>query len=91
MVELHTGHFANIYAMLNSSLPYSNHSVKELELSREELEKLLQKSILDIKKSAKYAKKLWIDLIITDHHEVQDWKIPDCIAVINPQRQDCEY
>ena len=62
MVELHTGHFANIYAMLNSSLPYSNHSVKELELSREELEKLLQKSILDIKKSAKYAKKLGLDV-----------------------------
>ena len=40
---------------------------------------------------AEYAKKLWIDLIITDHHEVQDWKIPDCIAVINPQRPDCEY
>lgn len=40
---------------------------------------------------AEYAKKLWIDVIITDHHEVQDWKIPDCVAVINPQRPDCEY
>jgi len=40
---------------------------------------------------AEYAKELWIDVIITDHHEVQDWKIPDCVAVINPQRPDCEY
>ena len=32
---------------------------------------------------ADYAKKLWIDLIITDHHKQLD-KIPDGFAVINP-------
>ncbi|MCD5383093.1 single-stranded-DNA-specific exonuclease RecJ [Candidatus Gracilibacteria bacterium] len=40
---------------------------------------------------AEYAKKLGIDLIITDHHEVQNGEIPKCIAVINPQRPDCNY
>lgn len=62
MVELHTGHFANIFAMLNSSLPYSNHSIKELELTRDELQKMLKKSLKDIKKSAKYAKSLGLEV-----------------------------
>ena len=38
-----------------------------------------------------YAKKLWIDIIVTDHHTVPD-KIPkNAIAVINPKRIDCNY
>lgn len=32
---------------------------------------------------AEYAKKLWIDMIITDHHKNGE-EIPDAIAVINP-------
>ena len=32
---------------------------------------------------AKYAKKLWIDMIITDHHKNLE-ELPDAIAVINP-------
>lgn len=31
-----------------------------------------------------------IDVIVTDHHEPKD-TIPDCVAVINPKREDCEY
>ncbi len=62
MVELHTGHFANIFAMLNSSLSYSNHSIKELELTRDELQKMLKKSLKNIKKSAKYAKSLGLEV-----------------------------
>lgn len=37
---------------------------------------------------AKYAKEIWIDLIITDHHKIQDWKIPEALAVVNPQREE---
>jgi len=37
MVELHTGTFANLFAMLHSNLAHSNHSVKEFELPRYEL------------------------------------------------------
>jgi pyridoxine 5-phosphate synthase len=58
MVELHTGHFSNIYAMLNSSLPYSNHSIKDLELSRDELSNMLKSSISKIEEAAKYAKSI---------------------------------
>ena len=32
---------------------------------------------------AEYAKKIWLDMIITDHHKNLE-KIPDAIAVINP-------
>ncbi len=32
-----------------------------------------------------YSKKTWIDLIITDHHEVVNKKIPEAFAVINPK------
>ena len=32
MVELHTGLFANLFAMLHSNLPHTNHTIKELDL-----------------------------------------------------------
>ncbi len=35
-------------------------------------------------------KDLGIDVIITDHHIVQD-EIPDALAVVNPKQKDCEY
>ncbi len=57
-IELHTGTFANIYAMLNSGLSNTHHTIKELELPRDELKTLLKKSIKVIKKSAKKANKL---------------------------------
>ena len=31
-----------------------------------------------------------IDVIVTDHHKPEE-KIPNCIAVINPHREDCNY
>lgn len=62
MVELHTGAFANIFAMLNSSLSKSNHSVKELELPRHELFVMLEKSIEALKTSAKHAKSIGLEV-----------------------------
>jgi single-stranded-DNA-specific exonuclease len=42
--------------------------------------------------AAEYAKKRGIDLIITDHHHPShDGKIPDCIGVVNPNRDDPNY
>ncbi len=52
MVELHTGRYANIYAMLNTPLSTTHHSVKELELSRSELRALLHTSLEEIKDAA---------------------------------------
>ena len=62
MVELHTGTFANIYAMLHSNLSHSNHSIKELELPRYELSSQLDKAVQDITASAAYAKKLGLEV-----------------------------
>ena len=39
----------------------------------------------------KYAKTLWIDIIITDHHAVPENIPTEAIAVINPKRPDCNY
>lgn len=62
MVELHTGTFANLFAMLNSSLAHSNHSIKELEFPRNELAIRLEKSIADIVAAAKHAKKIGLEV-----------------------------
>jgi len=35
-------------------------------------------------KEMEHAKKIWLDVIITDHHQPLD-VIPECVAVINPQ------
>jgi len=39
---------------------------------------------------ASYAKKIGLDLVITDHHECRDI-LPEACAVINPKRSDCNY
>ena len=57
-IELHTGTFANIYAMLHSNLAQTHHSIKELELSKNELKNRLNKSIKEIQTSSKLKKKL---------------------------------
>ena len=57
-IELHTGTFANIYAMLHSNLSNTHHSIKELELSKNELKDKLGISIKELENSAKIAKKL---------------------------------
>ena len=62
MVELHTGSFANIFNMLHSSLPSSNHSLKELELPRHTLSTMLESAIEQIKLSAQHANKLGLQV-----------------------------
>ncbi len=41
-------------------------------------------------KEVDIANELGIDVIVTDHHEVQD-QIPNAYAVINPKQEDCNY
>ncbi len=62
MVELHTGTFANLFAMLHSSLSYTHHSIKELELPRNELSKKLDTSLEEIKEAAKYAHSIGLEV-----------------------------
>ena len=54
-VELHTGSFANIYAMLNSGLNKTHHSIQELELPRNDLSNKLLYSIDEINYASKLA------------------------------------
>ncbi len=37
---------------------------------------------------AEHAKKIGLDLVITDHHQCGD-VIPDCLAAVDPKRPDC--
>jgi single-stranded-DNA-specific exonuclease len=39
---------------------------------------------------AALAKKLGVDLIITDHHRPHD-HVPDAFAIVNPHQEDCPY
>ncbi len=57
-VELHTGSYANIYAMLYSNLAKTHHSIKALELDRESLVYRLNEAFLELKTAAKYANSL---------------------------------
>ena len=62
MVELHTGAFANIFAMLYGNLSHSNHTIKELELPRFKLESMLEDEIQKIEEASSHAKKLGLEV-----------------------------
>jgi pyridoxine 5-phosphate synthase len=57
-VELHTGLYANIYAMLYANLGRTKHSIKALELDRATLHVRLEEATLALEKSAKLAHRL---------------------------------
>ncbi|MCF6201981.1 MAG: pyridoxine 5'-phosphate synthase, partial [Hydrogenimonas sp.] len=57
-VELHTGSYANIYAMLYLGLANSAHSIEELELSRHTLKTKLEESLVSLKSAADLARSL---------------------------------
>jgi len=57
MIELHTGTYANIYAMLYSNLPHTPHAIKELQLPRSQLKELLAKTLEELESAAIQAAK----------------------------------
>ena len=61
-VELHTGSYANIYAMLFSNLRQTPHTIKELDLERSRLLKMLQKSIKDLEEAAQEAEEYGLNV-----------------------------
>ncbi|MEN4052315.1 MULTISPECIES: pyridoxine 5'-phosphate synthase [Sulfurimonas] len=86
MVELHTGLYSNLFAMLHSNLAHSNHSVKELELPRYELETRLEKSLQDIKIAALHAKKIGLEVAAghgLNYHNVDAIMNIDAITELN--------
>ena len=85
MVELHTGLFSNLFAMLNSSLPHSNYTIKELQLPRYELSDKLEQAIENIKNSAIHANKLGLEVAAghgLNYHNVHEMmKIEEIIEL----------
>ncbi|MDQ1297913.1 MAG: pyridoxine 5-phosphate synthase [Campylobacterota bacterium] len=57
-VELHTGTYANLYAMRYSALPHSHHAIDELRLTRHELDERLTQALDAIKNTAEHAHSL---------------------------------
>jgi pyridoxine 5-phosphate synthase len=57
-VELHTGSYANLYAMRHSALPHSHHSIETLNLSRRELDSRLESAYGAIVDAANHARSL---------------------------------
>ena len=56
-IELHTGEYANLYAMLYSNLSRHRNSIKALEQSRKELNERLKKSLEELKKCVSLSQK----------------------------------
>jgi len=54
-VELHTGSYANIFAMLYGNLRHTPHSIKALDIERSKLQKMLIKSIKELQDAAQGA------------------------------------
>jgi len=61
-IELHTGSYANIYAMLYSNLKNTPHCIKELDLSRSQLSSLLESSLLALQTAADEGEKLGLNV-----------------------------
>lgn len=57
-VELHTGSYANLYAMRHSALPHSHHAIASLNLSRHALDDLLENAYGVIVDAANLARSL---------------------------------
>ncbi len=79
MIELHTGHYANTFAMLHSNLPHSRFSIKELEMPRKELEAELKSSLQQLEKAAKHASELGLD--VAAGHGLNYQNVTDITAI----------
>ncbi len=61
-VEFHTGTYANIYAMLFTNLSKTNHNIKELDLERSKLKKLLKQSLQKLRNACEYADEFGLNI-----------------------------
>ncbi len=57
-IELHTGSYANLYAMRHSALPHSHHAIGSLNLSRQELDNKIEQAYGALVDAANYARSL---------------------------------
>lgn len=85
-IELHTGTYANVYAMLYSNLALSRHSIKELELDREALHVKLYEAVSALQNSAKNAHLLGLKVAAghgLNYHNVKAIKAIEEIVELN--------
>ena len=57
-IEFHTGHYANLHAMLHTNLARTHHTIPELELSRTQLKEQLQHELETLRSLSVYAAEL---------------------------------
>ncbi len=57
-IEFHTGHYANLHAMLHTNLARTHHTIPELELSRTQLKEQLQHELETLRRLSVYAAEL---------------------------------
>jgi pyridoxine 5-phosphate synthase len=72
--------------MLHSSLPYTHHSIRELELPRAQLEEMLAHALQAIRTSAEHAKKLGLQVAAghgLNYHNVKAIVGMDAITELN--------
>ena len=62
MVELHTGTFSNLYAMLYSNLASSHHAIERLKHSRHELHSKVTAALEELQSAAEYAHSLGMEV-----------------------------
>lgn len=62
MIELHTGRYANIYAMLYTNISRTRYAIKEFDKPRDELEKLLKDEIDRLALAAKKAHEIGLEV-----------------------------
>lgn len=71
----------------NGGYGLNNNAIDELHKQKTELLITVDNGISALKE-ADYLASLGIDLIVTDHHLVED-ALPKAVAVVNPHREDC--
>lgn len=79
MVELHTGHFANLHLMMHSSLPRMHHAIPSLQKSRMELQQELEQSIASLTVASRLGND--IGLIVAAGHGINYHNIKDLVQV----------
>ncbi|RAX57173.1 pyridoxine 5'-phosphate synthase [Helicobacter monodelphidis] len=82
-VEFHTGRYANLFLMLHSNLALTKHSIREFELSRQELHTLLTQEIKNLAQMAREAKD--IGLFVAAGHGLNKENLKPIISIAEIQ------
>ena len=85
-IELHTGSYANIYAMLYSNLAKTHHSIKALEMDRSRLHDALKEALLELSSAAYYGHSLGLKVAAghgLNYHNVHEIKRINEIIELN--------